>query len=71
MKVFCNRDECKFNLNDECRTSSISMDGGECATFQQEGTVKEGHDGGLGFWGHLAIDPSPADPSARPEFNQD
>ncbi len=70
MKVFCNRTSCKFNLREECRTSSISLDNGECDTFQQEGTVREEYDS-LGFWGHLAVDPAPQDPSARPEFNQD
>ncbi len=71
MKVFCNRNNCKFNLRDECRTSSISMDDGRCSTYQQEGTVRDGYDDGLGFWGHLAIDPSPADPAAGPESNRD
>ncbi len=65
MKVFCDRDRCRFNLNHECRTSAISVSAGECSTFElQEGAGSDS--GGVTFWGHLSIEPPIGDPSARP-----
>lgn len=58
MKVFCNQAACKFNTNEECRTSSISVDEGSCSTFLAE--IPDGHHGPSSkiFWGHLSIDAS-------------
>lgn len=60
MNVFCNRETCRFQLNQQCRTSAISIEQGECTTFAAlaEGQVKADS---VVSWGHLEAKPEPGE----------
>ncbi|MHB0915335.1 MAG: hypothetical protein ACYC5A_01655 [Thermoleophilia bacterium] len=58
MNVFCNRENCKFQLNQLCRTSAISIEQGECTTFVLADAGQSKTDTAVS-WGHLEINPSP------------
>jgi hypothetical protein len=60
MNVFCNNESCKFQLNQLCRTSAISVEQGKCTTFKPvaAGQVKTKSSV---FWGHLEALPTPDD----------
>ena len=57
MNVFCNRESCRFQLNQQCRTSAISVERGRCTTYAalDAGQAK---DGNPVFWGHLEATPN-------------
>jgi hypothetical protein len=60
MNVFCNRDTCKFQLNQHCRTSAISINQGECTTYTPAEADERVSDKAL-FWGHLQATPEHRD----------
>lgn len=64
MNVFCNRDDCKFQLNQLCRTSAISIEQGECTTFALAAEGQSNADSAV-FWGHLEIKSAPDDESGQ------
>ncbi|HDY69832.1 MAG TPA: hypothetical protein ENH54_02735 [Actinobacteria bacterium] len=70
MKVFCSSGSCRFVINGECRTSSISVGGDGCATYQPDDGAA-GDREALAFWGHLAIDPPGDDEKAGFEPPED
>lgn len=56
MKVFCGRTDCRFSMNEECRTSAISVDGSGCTTYEPGITQDTGIEETT-FWGHLLAHP--------------
>jgi hypothetical protein len=58
MNVFCNREACKFQLNQLCRTSAISIEQGECSTFTPVDAGQAKTESSV-FWGHLEASPLP------------
>ncbi|RJQ41871.1 MAG: hypothetical protein C4534_11245 [Gaiellales bacterium] len=60
MNVFCNRESCKFQLNQLCRTSAISVENGRCATYEPLAAGRP-KSGSAVFWGHLEATPAEDD----------
>lgn len=58
MNVFCNREECKFQLKQMCRTSAISVEQGECTTFAPV-AAGQAKAASAVSWGHLEASPHP------------
>lgn len=58
MNVFCNNESCKFQLNQMCRTSAISVEQGECTTYAPVGDGSAKAESAV-FWGHLEATPTP------------
>lgn len=57
VNVFCNREECKFQLNQLCRTSAISIERCRCVTFEPLPAGRPKTENAV-FWGHLEATPA-------------